>query len=81
MSRTPNPTRFQKTLGLNDFYFGTNDAANDAADDWPYPLGHIQMVGKSDGAQIRGEGTAGLPAVVPRQAVRLDGATLSSTSG
>jgi len=48
ISRTPNPTLFQKTLGLNDFYFG--------ADDWNFPLGHIQMVGKSDGAQIRGEG-------------------------
>jgi choline dehydrogenase-like flavoprotein len=47
-SRTPNPTRFQKTLGLNDFYFGS--------DDWDFPLGHIQMVGKSDGAQIRGQG-------------------------
>ncbi|MCQ8279286.1 GMC family oxidoreductase [Acetobacteraceae bacterium KSS8] len=48
LSRTPNPTRFQKTLGLNDFYFG--------ADDWEYPLGHIQMVGKSDGVQVHGEG-------------------------
>jgi len=48
ISRTPNPTKFQKTLGLNDFYF--------AADDWPFPLGHIQMVGKSDAVQIRGEG-------------------------
>jgi choline dehydrogenase-like flavoprotein len=48
VSKTPNPTRFQKTLGLNDFYFG--------ADDWDYPLGHIQMVGKSDGTQIEGEG-------------------------
>jgi len=48
ISRTPNPTRFQKTLGLNDYYFG--------ADDWSYPLGHIQMVGKSDGVQIRGDG-------------------------
>ena len=48
ISRTPNPTKFQKTLGLNDFYFGS--------DDWEYPLGHIQMVGKSDGEQIRGEG-------------------------
>jgi choline dehydrogenase-like flavoprotein len=48
ISRTPNPTRFQKTLGLNDFYFG--------ADDWPFPLGHIQMVGKSDGVQIHGDG-------------------------
>jgi choline dehydrogenase-like flavoprotein len=48
VSRTPNPTRFQKTLGLNDFYFGS--------DDWDFPLGHIQMVGKSNGAQLRGEG-------------------------
>ena len=48
ISRTPNPTRFQKTLGLNDFYFG--------AEDWQYPLGHIQMVGKSDGTQVHGEG-------------------------
>src|SRR5215213_4614797 len=48
ISRTPNPTKFQKTLGLNDFYFGS--------DDWEFPLGHIQMVGKSDGVQIHGEG-------------------------
>lgn len=48
VSKTPNPTRFQKTLGLNDFYFGS--------DDWDYPLGHIQMVGKSDGVQVHGEG-------------------------
>jgi choline dehydrogenase-like flavoprotein len=51
VSRTPNPTKFQKTLGLNDFYFG--------ADDWDYPLGHIQMVGKSNAVQIRGEGLPG----------------------
>ncbi len=48
VSRTPNPTRFQKTLGLNDFYF--------RGPDWNFPLGHIQMVGKSDGVQIKGEG-------------------------
>jgi choline dehydrogenase-like flavoprotein len=48
ISKTPNPTKFQKTLGLNDFYFG--------AEDWDFPLGHIQMVGKSDGVQIKGEG-------------------------
>jgi choline dehydrogenase-like flavoprotein len=48
ISKTPNPTRFQKTLALNDFYFG--------ADDWEFPLGHIQMVGKSDGVQVHGEG-------------------------
>jgi choline dehydrogenase-like flavoprotein len=48
VSKTPNPTRFQKTLGINDYYFG--------ADDWEFPLGHIQMVGKSDGTQVHGEG-------------------------
>jgi len=53
VSRTPNPTKFQKTLGLNDFYFGS--------DDWDYPLGHIQMVGKSNAVQLRG---AGLPAAL-----------------
>jgi choline dehydrogenase-like flavoprotein len=48
ISRTPNPTKFQKTLGVNDFYFDSPD--------WKYPLGHIQMLGKSDGVQIHGEG-------------------------
>ena len=39
-SKIPNPTRFQKTLGVNDFYFGS--------DDWDFPLGGIQMNGKSE---------------------------------
>ncbi len=43
-SHEPNPTLFQKTLGVNDFYFG--------ADDWQYPLGHMQMLGKSDAATV-----------------------------
>jgi choline dehydrogenase-like flavoprotein len=43
-SHEPNPTLFQKTLGVNDFYFG--------ADDWSYPLGHMQMLGKSDAATV-----------------------------
>ena len=55
ISKTPNPTRFQKTLGLNDFYVTDPDAT----DGWDFPLGHIQMVGKSDGAQIHGEGLPG----------------------
>ncbi len=44
VSREPNPTRFQKTLAMNDWYLG--------ADDWDYPLGGIQMLGKSDDEQI-----------------------------
>ena len=47
LSREPNTTIFQKTLGLNDFYFGS--------DDFEYPLGNIQMVGKSNAEMFRGE--------------------------
>jgi choline dehydrogenase-like flavoprotein len=47
LSKEENPTVFQKTLGLNDFYFGT--------DDFEYPLGNIQMVGKSQADMYRGE--------------------------
>lgn len=47
VSRRENPTRFQKTLAVNDFYFG--------ADDSQYPLGHIQMLGKSHGESIAAE--------------------------
>jgi choline dehydrogenase-like flavoprotein len=47
ISREPNPTKYQKTLGLNDFYFGL--------DGFPYPMGNIQMVGKSQGPMYKGE--------------------------
>ncbi|WP_427026252.1 FAD-dependent oxidoreductase (plasmid) [Aureimonas ureilytica] len=53
ISRTPNPTEFQKTLGLNDFY---HSHAKSPANPFEFPLGHIQMVGKSDGTQIEAEG-------------------------
>ena len=41
LSREENPTVFQKTLGLNDFYFG--------ADDFEFPLGQ-----HPDGRQVAG---------------------------
>jgi choline dehydrogenase-like flavoprotein len=47
LSKEPNRTVFQKTLGLNDFYFATGD--------FEYPLGNIQMVGKSSAEMYRGE--------------------------
>jgi choline dehydrogenase-like flavoprotein len=47
IDKEPNDTVFQKTLGLNDFYF--------AGDGREYPLGNIQMVGKSNAAAFRGE--------------------------
>ena len=47
LSREENPTIFQKTLGLNDFYFGSSEH--------DYPLGNIQMVGKSQAPMFHGE--------------------------
>jgi choline dehydrogenase-like flavoprotein len=47
LSREENPTVFQKTLGLNDFYFGS--------DDFEFPLGNIQMIGKSQADMFKGE--------------------------
>jgi choline dehydrogenase-like flavoprotein len=49
VSRKPNPSKFTKTIGLNDFYFDSRDA------DYPYPLGHIQTLGKSLPAQLEGD--------------------------
>ncbi len=53
LSRCDNPTVFQKTLGVNDFYFGTKD--------WPYPMGHFSFVGKTDANTL----ASGAPAIVP----------------
>lgn len=53
LSKCPNPTIFQKSLSLNDFYFG--------APGWNYPMGHISFVGKLDGETLKG----GAPALAP----------------
>jgi choline dehydrogenase-like flavoprotein len=47
LSKEPNPTIFQKTLGVNDFYL--------ASKAYEYPMGNIQMVGKSQAPMFRGE--------------------------
>src|SRR6201996_438400 len=47
LSKEENPTVFQKTLGVNDFYLRGPDV--------DYPLGNIQMVGKSQAPMFRGE--------------------------
>ena len=47
LSEEPNPTLYQKTLGINDFYFGTAD--------YDHPMGNIQMVGKSNAEAMKGE--------------------------
>ncbi len=53
VSRCPNPTVFQKTLAVNDYYFGD--------DAFPFPMGHISFVGKLDGVAL----SAGAPKLAP----------------
>ena len=48
-----NPTRFNKTFGLNDFYYGSKD--------WEYPMGHISMISNVDANILR----LGAPRIVP----------------
>jgi choline dehydrogenase-like flavoprotein len=47
LSKELNETTFQKTLAINDFYFAT--------DDYQWPAGNIQMVGKSNAEAMKGE--------------------------
>jgi len=44
ISTKPNYTKFQKTLAVNDFYWGD--------DEFKLPMGHIQLMGKSNKDQI-----------------------------
>lgn len=49
----PNPTKFGKTFGINDFYHANKG--------YEYPLGHIQMLGKSDEHQIKADSPVPAP--------------------
>lgn len=53
ISKKPNPTIFQKTLSVNDYYFGD--------DKFQHPMGHISFVGKLDGETLK----AGAPPLTP----------------
>jgi choline dehydrogenase-like flavoprotein len=53
ISPDPNPTVFQKTLAINDFYKATKE--------WDFPMGHISFVGKMDAVTL----SAGAPKLVP----------------
>jgi choline dehydrogenase-like flavoprotein len=52
-----NPTVFQKTLAVNDFYF--------RGPDWPYPMGNVQLLGKLQAGML----TANQP-LVPRHVLQ-----------
>ncbi len=61
LSKCPNPTVFQKTLSVNDFYHRSPD--------WEFPMGHISFVGKLDGDTLK----AGAPKVAPKWTLDLMG--------
>jgi choline dehydrogenase-like flavoprotein len=46
LSHEPNLTTFQKTVCINDWYFGS--------DDFDFPMGNIQMTGKTNGEIMKG---------------------------
>ncbi|MEB3318294.1 MAG: GMC family oxidoreductase [Cyanobacteriota bacterium] len=46
LAHEPNPTIFQKTVAINDWYFGDGE--------FNHPMGNIQMTGKTDGAIMKG---------------------------
>lgn len=47
MSLHNNPTKFQKTIAITDFYFGDEE--------FPYPMGSIQLMGKSNRYMLQGD--------------------------
>jgi len=53
LSTKPNRTKFQKTLALTDFYYGSNS--------YSHPMGLIQMLGKSDAEMLKGDA----PSITP----------------
>ena len=76
LSKEPNPTRFQKTLALNDWYL--------KGEDTDYPWGGIQMLGKSDGEQLKGKAPhflAWAAKLIPHRPMQTMALTTASTSG
>lgn len=53
LGRKRNPTRFQKTMGCNDFYWGE--------DGFEHPMGHVQLLGKIGKDML----AADAPAIAP----------------
>lgn len=53
VGRSLNPTVFQKTLAVNDFYWGD--------DEFPSPMGHVQLLGKVSGDMLSPDAPAFAP--------------------
>jgi choline dehydrogenase-like flavoprotein len=58
VSKKPNPTAFQKTMSINDFYWGE--------DGYDYPMGQIQTLGKVSKEALEGNPEAYAP-LTPEQ--------------
>jgi choline dehydrogenase-like flavoprotein len=59
VSRDRNPTRFNKTFGLNDFYYGDKE--------FPHPMGHVSMLGNADANILR----LGAPSIAPNMTLEI----------
>ena len=47
LTKKLNPTIFQKTLAVNDFYWGEKD--------FDFPMGHVQLLGKANKEMLEGD--------------------------
>jgi len=47
LTKKLNPTVFQKTLAINDFYWGEKD--------FEFPMGHVQLLGKANKEMLEGD--------------------------
>ncbi len=56
ISHKKNPTHFQKTMAVNDFYWGEKG--------YDFPMGHIQLLGKSKMEMLAGDAPPLTPAFV-----------------
>lgn len=56
LSRHVNPTVFQKTIAFSDFYFGEKD--------YEFPMGHVQLMGKSNKHMIAADAPSFAPGFV-----------------
>jgi choline dehydrogenase-like flavoprotein len=60
LSKRPNTTVFQKTLGVNDYYYGSAE--------FSFPMGHVQMLGKSQPDMFHGDAKFAPQAVLEQMA-------------
>ena len=56
ISSKPNPTKFPKTLAIHDYYFGEEE--------FPFPMGAIQTVGKVSGTILKTKAPAFVPGAI-----------------